>query len=425
MALKRLIALLLALVMTLTLATAALADEKIKRGDRNDDEGIEGLVDEAQAALASLGYYTGELDGYFGKGMENAVKKFQRRNKLGADGVIGTKTWAALRSGDAVAATDPSFVILKQGSTGDSVRELQEALEQYYYYNGDVDGTFGASTKEAVIAFQASAGYTRDGKVGETTWSALMNRSARVLNGGYPVRTLKGGSRGYDVYTLQLRLVELNYLSSIPNNGYYGDTTAAAVKKFQKANGLTQNGNVTSNVVRYLWPGDVVPDGDTDTGDRVLKKGDNGKDVATVQMHLKAGGYLLGKADGVFGTQTVAAVKLLQKYYKIKQDGKVGKETLALILAIPLTDAEPETDGDDEPAEGSVTKPLRQGDKGVNVRRMQEKLIIDGWLSDGDDDGVFGPRTYRAVRNFQKRYGLKVDGIAGKDTLSLLSYRTQ
>ena len=57
---------------------------------------------------------------------------------------------------------------------------------------------------------------------------------------------------------------------------------------------------------------------------------------------------------------------------------------------------------------------LRRGARGENVRTLQELLAKDG--SKLAIDGIFGPGTQSAVRAFQKKYGLKVDGIVGPQT---------
>ncbi len=51
-----------------------------------------------QVLLNGFGYSCGSADGVFGKNTESAVKKFQTKNKLSADGVVGAQTWAALLS---------------------------------------------------------------------------------------------------------------------------------------------------------------------------------------------------------------------------------------------------------------------------------------------------------------------------------------
>lgn len=62
---------------------------------------------------------------------------------------------------------------LKSGSQGQEVREVQQKLKNWGYYNGSVDGVFGQNTKKAVIAFQKKNGLTPDGIVGNSTLKAL------------------------------------------------------------------------------------------------------------------------------------------------------------------------------------------------------------------------------------------------------------
>lgn len=59
------------------------------------------------------------------------------------------------------------------------------------------------------------------------------------------------------------------------------------------------------------------------------------------------------------------------------------------------------------------------GSRGEEVRRMQERLIRWGYLT-GTADGIFGQSTYDAVVLFQRRNGLKADGVVGPATLAAL-----
>ncbi|WP_232223997.1 peptidoglycan-binding domain-containing protein [Anoxybacteroides tepidamans] len=66
--------------------------------------------------------------------------------------------------------------------------------------------------------------------------------------------------------------------------------------------------------------------------------------------------------------------------------------------------------------------PLKLGDKGDFVKEIQKDLIRVGFpLPRYGADGVFGEETESAVLAFQKRYGLHVDGIVGRETLAKLS----
>jgi N-acetylmuramoyl-L-alanine amidase len=76
-------------------------------------------------------------------------------------------------------ATAPASVtmitqpVLRLGSSGPAVVQLQRRLATLHYDLGPVDGRFGAQTFHAVVAFQKVNGLVRDGVVGARTWAAL------------------------------------------------------------------------------------------------------------------------------------------------------------------------------------------------------------------------------------------------------------
>ncbi len=94
--------------------------------------------------------------------------------------------------------------VLRQGSKGNEVKEVQQRLKRWGYYNGSVDGVFGAGTRAAVVAFQKKNGLTADGVVGKSTYKALgMTSSYEALVGGSGNQS--GGVNGFsssDIYLL-------------------------------------------------------------------------------------------------------------------------------------------------------------------------------------------------------------------------------
>ena len=94
--------------------------------------------------------------------------------------------------------------VLKSGSKGNEVKEVQRRLKLWGYYNGSVDGVFGAGTRSAVIAFQKKNGLKADGVVGQATYKALgMNSSYQALVNQAGTQNSNGnGYTNSDVYLL-------------------------------------------------------------------------------------------------------------------------------------------------------------------------------------------------------------------------------
>ncbi len=126
----------------------------------------------------------------------------------------------------------------------------------------------------------------------------------------------------------------------------------------------------------------------------VVKSGQRGVDVATVQLLLTAQGQPTG-ADGVFGPATAAQVKAFQRAKGLTADGVVGPKTWAKLI---------------------VT--VKTGSRGPAVTALQKQLTDNGHPATAD--GAFGPATGSQVKAFQKARGLTADGIVGPDTWARL-----
>lgn len=67
-----------------------------------------------------------------------------------------------------------SAPMLKIGSHGKAVKDVQAFLKQQKLYTGAIDGVFGRQMRSAVIAFQQSQHLTKDGLIGQKTWAAML-----------------------------------------------------------------------------------------------------------------------------------------------------------------------------------------------------------------------------------------------------------
>ena len=130
----------------------------------------------------------------------------------------------------------------------------QESLSRLGYSPGQADGIFGDRTEAAVRAFQRDQGLTVDGVVGRAeTWPALLDAVAvadrTAISPSLPV--LRNGDRGASVALLQESLNALGFDSGAAD-GIFGDRTEAAVRNFQRSEGLADDGVVGRG---ETWPG--------------------------------------------------------------------------------------------------------------------------------------------------------------------------
>jgi peptidoglycan hydrolase-like protein with peptidoglycan-binding domain len=126
--------------------------------------------------------------------------------------------------------------VLKQGSTGPEVRDLQQALKALGFDPGPVDGVFGARTQGAVKAFQQAREITVDGIVGRVTWINIDEADQTE-----PV--LRLGSSGLPVRRLQSRMTAVGFdIGGV--DGRFSQKTESAVKDLQQRAHLAVDGVV-------------------------------------------------------------------------------------------------------------------------------------------------------------------------------------
>lgn len=135
-----------------------------------------------------------------------------------------------------------------------------------------------------------------------------------------------------------------------------------------------------------------------------LQIGCQGQEVVELQKLLANWGGYLHRCDGVFDAALEEAVKAFQRRVFLEATGQVnGLTWQALYTGAP------------------VNMPiLRRGDTGKTVVALQQALLTNGCYT-AEIDGEFGLLTDAAVRIFQKRQGLVVDGVVGCCTWHALS----
>ncbi|UPM55872.1 glycosyl hydrolase family 18 protein [Gottfriedia acidiceleris] len=135
----------------------------LKAGTKGSD------VKKLQVALKTHKFYKGNANGIYDTGTKNAVIAFQKKYKLKVDGIAGKGVQSKLYSLKA----PKTYALLKQGSKGKNVIDLQNALKKLGDYNGTANGVYDSKTKAAVMNFQKRNKLKVDGIAGKQTQSKL------------------------------------------------------------------------------------------------------------------------------------------------------------------------------------------------------------------------------------------------------------
>ena len=266
----------------------------------------------------------------------------------------------------------------------------------------------------------------------------------RAVESSYPGSPLRVGSSGEDVRTIQQQLnrIRVNYpaIPAIINvDGIFGQQTRNAVLAFQRVFDLTEDGVVGKSTwyrISYIYVAvkklaelnseGELPQYNDNRYPGLLRFGDTGTAVQTIQFYLKTiaafNPFLRSLAvDGFFGRGTENAVIAFQRYYGLTPDGLVGETTWNLIVQI----YQDITEG------GTITirpypgTPLDLGSSGGNVLYVQKLLnrIRRTFVTIPrvEEDSEFGRNTRNAVREFQRVFGLELDGIVGSETWNALN----
>ena len=202
---------------------------------------------------------------------------------------------------------------------------------------------------------------------------------------------------------------------------------------------LANNGRSALQILRYYYGSDIeivrtsniqsIPQSYPGSP---LRQGDSGTAVFTLQRQLNriTKDYpFLGKltVDGVFGSRMAATVRAFQKQFNLTADGVVGRQTWYKISYIYVSVKDlAELTSEGETSSGTLSDgtwggtTLRTGSTGSAVEQLQFWLNTlaqyESSIPSLTVDGVYGTGTANAVRAFQRKYGLTVDGVVGRAT---------
>ena len=297
----------------------------------------EDTVQEIQQQLIDLGYLSGNADGVLDRRTEIAARLFEEACGQLSSGAMGSDLLALLSSDSA-----PTFDVfsaryanLIEGSSGDSVSQLQARLVELGFARGNPTGEYGSATTESVRLFQSRNDLDETGVANVYTQAVLYSSFARNIDGETAISALPAataqpepivsnggrltvGNTGDDVLRLQHRLTELGFVSSV--TGSFDNLTARAVSAFQASIGCDPDGVATEALQAFLYCNAAPYNGarfhDAVQPYRSLSEGDSGDDVTALQKRLWELGFLekegVRDSVGSFNGATAEAVTALQ-----------------------------------------------------------------------------------------------------------------
>ena len=302
----------------------------------------------------------------------------------------------------------PALALLRVGSRGNEVVELQSRLISAGYLFGTATGNYDEVTQTAVENFQRSRGLAVDGVAGPNTLAALQRFPA-----AFPIDR--------------------------PEPSPTAQTPAPSEQGSQPPEQGSQASSPSS---------------------QTLRQGDEGADVTALQRQLTTARYYAGPVTGYFGALTQTAVEKLQAAQGLTVDGIYGPATRASLqrllaqpqlgcrcpeggnLAIATPNAPPATRPPvastpvrrppptgvpqnvtpayyrSSPVYAYYPRTLRKGQSGSAIADLQRRLGLAGYPT--PITGRFDDPTQRSVMRFQLAKGILADGVAGPSTLSAL-----
>jgi peptidoglycan hydrolase-like protein with peptidoglycan-binding domain len=219
---------------------------------------------------------------------------------------------------------------------------------------------------------------------------------------------------------LQHSLIQGGYAVDAAD-GVWGPKTSAAVREFQRMKGLKQTGQADAATLEALG---VNADGrarsaaDTsarNTAPEVTTRTPADLHPATIraiQQALDKQGFKVGSADGVWGRRTESAIANLQRARGMPASGELDAHTLAALGLLPA--------GTERPVPRKPGDQLGPADLDPAAIRIIQQALNSTGFEVGSPDGVWGDRTVRALREFQRAQGIEPRGEPDVHTLAAL-----
>lgn len=299
--------------------------------------------------------------------------------------LAGVSTSAGAQS---AAAHQWAYYDIQLAQASMTLQDIQHELNRLGYDAGPADGLMGARTRWAIQAYQRERGLLEDGQP-----TAALLSHIRASARGVPAESEAASQRL--VSDTQEALKALGYRVGRVS-GQLTDDTRSAIRSYESAHRLLVSGEPSAELLRHMQtrlPG-TAANVDTDSGT-----------VAQIQTELRLRGYPIPKVTGRMDAQTQAAIRNYQRGQGVQV---TGEPSARLRDELRAASAQPEAD---------VVFSREQ-------RAAAQRALNERGYDAGPADGVLGPRSVDAVRQFQTDRNLGATGELTPRTMELLDIAT-
>lgn len=315
-----------------------------------------------------------------------------------------------------LASSLPKFPMAFYGNVTINGKNAPEGTIIRAYCARHADTVFGQSTVDSSGNYGYIDSLSKKLLVGECSGEIIFRfETPSILKGVESTGTTTLSYPGFEEGLVLNKDLAFTYKTSSSGGGSSGGGGGGSSSKTTE----------TTSVVKDTKPAVVIPTINNIPNFKfinLIKFGSKGNEVKELQNYLIKNGYLVGIADGFFGSMTLSAVKKFQDANKLISDGLIDLEERTILNNASISNISNASSGPTTNIKGNYnlgTTILKNGSRGEPVRELQRYL--NNTLNLGlIIDGILGPKTITVVKQWQKERGLVPDGLIGPKTKALM-----
>jgi len=342
----------------------SVANSPLQEGKRHND------TIQIKKDLNKLGFGGMNINDLYGSFTAQRVTEFQKHYGLKVNGIADDVTLAKI--------TSSANAVFHEGDRHNDVIQLKKDLDKLGFGGMNINDLYGSFTAQRVSQFQKYFGLKATGIAENVTRSKVKS----VANS-----PLQQGKRHNDTIQMKKDLNKIGF-GGMNINNLYGNFTAQRVTEFQKHYSLKVNGIADDVTLAKI----------TSIANTIFQEGDRHNDVIQLKKDLTKVGFGGMNLNNLYGSFTAQRVSQFQKYFGLKATGIAENVTRSKVKSV-------------------ANSPLQQGKRHNDTIQMKRDLNKIGF-GGMNINNLYGSFTAQRVTEFQKHYGLKVNGIADEVTLA-------